>query len=217
MVLIPAIPTLRVEESWRAACEHGPLATVRKRMRAACRCAACALGPWSDRRVRNLLAVAGAYAARTAPLDAVAKALREADAATAEVGRRAGADTWSIFEGLRAGGATADARVYRSATAAVRWALGAGGAFPPIPPAWAWARAARAEAPAAPTCDPAWRTADALALARLVRAGGTDVLPILADALQDAGCDDEHVLGHCRAPGPHSPDCWVPDLILDAE
>ena len=39
-------------------------------------------------------------------------------------------------------------------------------------------------------------------------------MPILADALQDAGCDDEQVLSHCRATKPHARGCWVVDAIL---
>jgi hypothetical protein len=41
-----------------------------------------------------------------------------------------------------------------------------------------------------------------------------DRMPILADALMDAGCDDESILSHCREPGPHVRGCWVVDLIL---
>jgi hypothetical protein len=41
-----------------------------------------------------------------------------------------------------------------------------------------------------------------------------DRLPILADALMDAGCDDEAILSHCRGEGPHVRGCWVIDLIL---
>jgi hypothetical protein len=44
-----------------------------------------------------------------------------------------------------------------------------------------------------------------------------DRLPILADALIDAGCDDEAILGHCRGPGPHVRGCWVADLVLGKE
>jgi hypothetical protein len=65
-------------------------------------------------------------------------------------------------------------------------------------------------------CAPAWRTTDVLALTRLVRDGDASLLPILADALQDAGCDDDRVLDHCRSAEPHTSACWVPDLILDA-
>jgi hypothetical protein len=39
-------------------------------------------------------------------------------------------------------------------------------------------------------------------------------LPILADALEDAGCTDAAILVHCRGPGPHVRGCWVVDLIL---
>jgi hypothetical protein len=41
-----------------------------------------------------------------------------------------------------------------------------------------------------------------------------DRLPILHDALLDAGCDDEDILAHCRSEGPHVRGCWVIDLIL---
>jgi hypothetical protein len=41
-----------------------------------------------------------------------------------------------------------------------------------------------------------------------------DRLPILHDALLDAGCDDEDILAHCRGAGPHVRGCWVIDLIL---
>jgi hypothetical protein len=39
-------------------------------------------------------------------------------------------------------------------------------------------------------------------------------LPILADALEEAGCTDQTILDHCRGPGPHVRGCWVVDLIL---
>ena len=41
--------------------------------------------------------------------------------------------------------------------------------------------------------------------------------PILADALEDAGCTDAEILGHCRLPGPHTRGCWVVDLLLGKE
>jgi hypothetical protein len=39
-------------------------------------------------------------------------------------------------------------------------------------------------------------------------------LPILADALEDAGCDNADILAHCRQPGEHVRGCWVVDLLL---
>jgi hypothetical protein len=38
-------------------------------------------------------------------------------------------------------------------------------------------------------------------------------LPILADALEEAGCADEEILAHCRTPGPHGQHCWVVELL----
>jgi len=39
-------------------------------------------------------------------------------------------------------------------------------------------------------------------------------LPILADALEEAGCNNAAILEHCRAPGKHGRCCWVVDLLL---
>jgi hypothetical protein len=39
-------------------------------------------------------------------------------------------------------------------------------------------------------------------------------LPILADALEDAGCNDRQILDHCRSAGEHVRGCWVVDLLL---
>jgi hypothetical protein len=41
-----------------------------------------------------------------------------------------------------------------------------------------------------------------------------DGLAILGDALEDSGCSDTDILGHCRGPGPHVRGCWVIDLLL---
>jgi hypothetical protein len=66
-----------------------------------------------------------------------------------------------------------------------------------------------------PTFDPLWRTSDALSLAEGIYAEEAfDRLPILADALMDAGCCDDRILSHLRAAGPHVRGCWVVDLVL---
>ncbi len=63
--------------------------------------------------------------------------------------------------------------------------------------------------------DPAWLTSDVLALARgIYDERAFDRTPILADALQDAGCDNDDVLNHCRGDGPHVRGCWAVDLLL---
>jgi hypothetical protein len=112
----------------------------------------------------------------------------------------------------------------------------------PTPDAWhaAWtrtynaARAAQAEflrdifpPPGyVPAVRPDWLTPTVVALAREVDASGDfSAVPVLADALQDAGCDDEVLLGRCRVPGPGGggalPPCnphvrgnWVVDAVL---
>ena len=68
------------------------------------------------------------------------------------------------------------------------------------------------------TCRPEWRTSSAVAIARgMYDAREFSGTPILADALQDAGCDNDDILNHCRGPGPHVRGCWVIDLILGKE
>jgi hypothetical protein len=64
--------------------------------------------------------------------------------------------------------------------------------------------------------EPAWLTSDVTALARgIYDEKAFDRMPILADALQDAGCDNDDVLTHCRgAKNEHVRGCWVVDLIL---
>ena len=64
--------------------------------------------------------------------------------------------------------------------------------------------------------DPAWLTSDVVALARGIYADRAfDRMPILADALQDAGCNNDDVLNHCRdAAQVHVRECWVVDLLL---
>jgi hypothetical protein len=41
-----------------------------------------------------------------------------------------------------------------------------------------------------------------------------DRLPILADALEEAGCDNADILNHCRQHGEHVRGCWVVDLLV---
>jgi hypothetical protein len=77
-----------------------------------------------------------------------------------------------------------------------------------------------------------WRTSTVVALARqMYESRDFGAMPILADALEDAGCDNADVLSHCRdkteappvpagrlpthQPGEHLRGCWVLDLILE--
>jgi len=66
--------------------------------------------------------------------------------------------------------------------------------------------------------DPSWQSSIAVALARTIYEERTfDRLPILADALEEAGCDDAVVLSHLRGEGPHVRGCWAVDLVLGRE
>ena len=64
--------------------------------------------------------------------------------------------------------------------------------------------------------SPSWRTDTAVSLARqMYDSREFGAMPILADALQDAGCDNDDILAHCRDPQQtHVRGCWVVDLVL---
>lgn len=63
------------------------------------------------------------------------------------------------------------------------------------------------------TFDPTWRTSVVMDLTAAIDAGRFDRLPILADALEEAGCDDYRILTHCRAET-HARGCWVVERVL---
>jgi len=66
----------------------------------------------------------------------------------------------------------------------------------------------------ATTVDP-WLTPTVIALAQAIYdEQAFDRMPVLADALEDAGCANAEILGHCRSPCPHVRGCWVVDLLL---
>jgi hypothetical protein len=68
------------------------------------------------------------------------------------------------------------------------------------------------------TFSPSWHTDTALSLARqMYDSRDFSAMPILADALQDAGCDNEDILSHCRGGWPHVRGCWVVDLVFGKE
>jgi len=61
----------------------------------------------------------------------------------------------------------------------------------------------------------AWLTSTVVKLAEgMYESRDFGAMPILADALQDAGCDHADILDHCRGDGPHTRGCWVVDLLL---
>jgi hypothetical protein len=74
-------------------------------------------------------------------------------------------------------------------------------------------------------CNPAWFTPTVTSLAtaayeyRARFSGELDTLrlAVLADALEEAGCDNADILSHLRGPGPHVRGCWPVDLLLTKE
>lgn len=65
------------------------------------------------------------------------------------------------------------------------------------------------------TIHPAWSTSTVTQLAEAIyQQKAFDRLPILADGLEDAGCDNPDILVHCRESGPHTRGCWPVDLVL---
>jgi len=68
------------------------------------------------------------------------------------------------------------------------------------------------------TGDPGWRTSAVLMLARAVyEERACAWMPILADALEEAGCAAQALLDHLREPGLHVRGCWPVDLVLGRE
>jgi hypothetical protein len=65
--------------------------------------------------------------------------------------------------------------------------------------------------------DPSWLDWNGSTVVKLAQGiyddRAFDRLPVLADALEEAGCHDADILGHCRHPGPHVRGCWVVDLL----
>jgi hypothetical protein len=156
-------------------------------------------GPLADVRIRQALSAARAYAARGAAAAELAAALAEVARAAAEAHGRVVGPVWTIADARRVAAASEEHRAARAVADALGRALDPAGCL--HRPAVRW--------------EPAWLTADVLTLARVVGDGQPDLLPILADALQDAGCAEPEVLDHCRGPGPHGPECWVVGSILD--
>src|SRR5262249_37713894 len=69
--------------------------------------------------------------------------------------------------------------------------------------------------------DPAWLAWNGGTVPKLAEAvypeRAFDRLPVLADALEEAGCCDAELLSHLRSPGPHVRGCWAVDLLIGKE
>jgi hypothetical protein len=63
--------------------------------------------------------------------------------------------------------------------------------------------------------DPAWLSTTVRQLAETIRTERSfDRLPVLGDALEEAGCTHLEFLAHCRGATPHVRGCWLVDFLL---
>lgn len=71
------------------------------------------------------------------------------------------------------------------------------------------------------TIDPLWRTWNDGLIVQMAQnmyeERDFNDLPILSDALIDAGCSNQDIIDHCRSKEPHVRGCWVVDLLLGKE
>jgi hypothetical protein len=63
--------------------------------------------------------------------------------------------------------------------------------------------------------DRSWLTPGVVTLAQSIYENRSfDRMPMLADALENSGCDDAEILSHCRTQREHTRGCWVIDNLL---
>jgi hypothetical protein len=165
-------------------------------------CAVCRRlwGLLRDERSRRAVEVAERYADGLASAEELARAAAEAEQ-VADLAERSRTPGWNAARTAAAAAGGARAAAMRAA----RW-----GAYDadllrevlgnPLRP---------------PAADPAWLTPVVLAVAGAAYEERRFAdLPVLGDALEDAGCDHADLLGHLRGPGPHVRGCWALDLLL---
>ena len=219
---------------WRRCADAPPmlavldgLASGRKLRLFAAACARRAAHVFPDDRIRLALDAAERWAdgaigtADWADAEARVRAARGAIDPLAD-SRRWDAATAAVIAVSHASKPEDEVRLAANASAAAERAVRPAGASPVGPESATHARLIREifGDPVRPVkFSPAWRTSTAVALAAQMYASGDfSAMPILADALQDADCDCETVLKHCRdAAATHVRGCWVVDLVLGKE
>jgi hypothetical protein len=204
----------------------GAAASNRKLRLFACACCRRAWHFVTDKRLEPILLLLEGLAdgtvktARLRPIQA-----RSYKLTSAEIGDAQQSVAWEMWGGLRKSFVRGDNDLGESAAAAFGYAAGKSDAK-----FFSAKRAERAQQtklihemfgdPFAPVAlDLAWCTDTVLALARQMYDGREfGVAPILADALQDAGCDSDDLLVHLRdLKAAHVRGCWALDLVLGKE
>ena len=227
------------ERTWLTTADPEPMlrflkdrATTRKARLLVC---AAARRNWEnlpDPRSRRAFEVAELLADGMADADAIFTAERDAYAAVMDVLNRGDYmapldsldanfclhDTVELMWSLVRDRPTLRTRLHNVTHRAMMWWLGVGKVSVRRPSPEVWCDLIRDifGNPFRPVAfNPRWRTADTVGIATgIYEDGAFDRLPLLADALMDAGCADEQVLGHCRSEGPHTRGCFVLDMVL---
>jgi hypothetical protein len=220
------------EAEWNACCEPQTMldfvgesgrATARKLRLFACACCRQVWHLMVDERSRGAVAAAEAVADRPA---------RRAKQAAARAGAQEACRAAAYAHAHRTPAApaaraayhaatTSRHAVYHAAAGAAEAAMYAGQEIDPAEQA-ALLRDIIGNPFRPAALDPAWLTRDVVALAQAAYAhrdlpsGHLDPqrLAVLADALEDAGCEDAELLGHLRGEGPHWRGCWALDAVM---
>jgi hypothetical protein len=223
------------EAEWLACTDPDPMleflrgkASDRKLRLFACACVRRAWGRREDTRSREAVQVSERYADGLASREELALACQRAWEAHGGCWR-----PWRLGR-YAAAALAAEEAAHAAAACAVPYASSAWADAPVVLLGWrrrkAWMRCVQSVllrdlypnlSHLVPT-GPAWQTPEVVALAqaaynqRELPAGTLDVarLAVLADALEEAGCDRADLLAHLRGPGPHVRGCWAVDLIL---
>lgn len=214
----------KIEAHWRSMYdpalllrEVGDEMTARKRRLFACACCRQMEEVWANAGYRNVIEVVEQFADGRVP----AAEMRSAFTGAQPIG-----SPWAREALLRLmGSAEADTHtlpdVYFATEHAARAIRDAAGERD-------WAAARRGQVPLlcdlagnqiyAPVIEPIWLRANGGTALKVARAiyedNGFGDLPVLADALEEAGCTDLLLLAHCRGPTGHWRGCWVVDAIL---
>lgn len=191
--------------------------TARKKQLFACACCRLVWRYLTDPASRAAVETAERFADRMATPAALSVARRRAEAVAADLWSGAAAfERLSVY--ARRDAATAAAEAARrdvDAAAVASLVIAAASATPMrTPDLAAVLRETVGPVVPLPPFPDAWRTEQAVGIAAGV--GGHDFagLPVLADALEEAGCDHVALLAHLRGPGPHARGCWALDAVL---
>lgn len=224
------------DSEWLSCTDPSPMlghlergASDRKLRLFACACCRAIWHLLPDERTRRLIEMIELEA------DGLARA-DERDAARGEAGPIAASSTWDYMTGAPADGMVTGALLAESAVGVasnvVGWARQAVQDARPEGGRTKDARQRRSHDGEGPhqcsllrdifanpsrpaSIDPSWQTPAVVDLAKSIydeRAFGR--MPILGDALEDAGCANAEILAHCHEPGEHVRGCWVVDALL---